>query len=224
MPFVVSHVITFGTLPACGWVCCRSGFAGKSFLYLALLGLGLVQLRADVAPLSITASSNPPPSSLVVSLSWNPSPSPTVKGYLLNWGLASGQCTNKLDVGNVTNTTVSGLATNATYYFNLVAYNNAGDQAPPSNEIAYRAPANPWTSPSPTLSLQLQSANGTNAAALRLSFQGNAGLTYTIQATADLQQWATIWTTNCLADGAVVYSAVSDLRSYPRRFYRLLRQ
>jgi Fibronectin type III domain len=182
--------------------------------WLSLLGAGLVQCWADVTPLSITPI-NGSSSGLSVNLAWTPSPSTNVTGYFLNWGLASGQCTNQLDVGNVTNTTVAGLTTGVTYYFNVVAYDAAGDQAPPSNELAYPPPP-------PTISLQLQ-RNGTNAPLMSVRFLGTAGNNYTIQATTDFKQWVTIGTTNCSVDGLIAYMT-ADPAIYPSRFYRVLRQ
>ncbi|MGO8927524.1 MAG: beta strand repeat-containing protein [Limisphaerales bacterium] len=82
-----------------------------------------------------SATNSPEPG--MVALGWNPSPDTNADGYFLCWGLASGACTNLLDAGNSTNATVAGMATNVTYYFTIVAYDAAGDESPPSNEIAY---------------------------------------------------------------------------------------
>ena len=51
------------------------------------------------------------------------------------WGLATGQTTNRLDTGNVTNVFLGKLMTGHTYYFTVVAYSSFGDEAPPSNEV-----------------------------------------------------------------------------------------
>ncbi len=182
---------------------------------LVFLATALLQAQAAVLPLSVGISKTG--SGASVSLGWTASPSTNVTGYFLNWGLLSGQCTNQLDVGNVTNTTLSGLASNATYYFNVVAYDAAGDQAPPSNELAYQVP-----NPPPPLLAQLQ-PGGTGAPTLGLSFQGSSGTTYVIQATEDLQHWVTIWTTNCGATGPLTYTS-ADMVLYPKRFYRVGQQ
>ena len=101
-------------------------------------------VRADVSPLFVSPpSTNPPPAEPQVSTGWNPSPDPSVTGYYLCWGLATGQCTNFIDVGDVTNATLGGLTTNVEYYFTVVAYDTAGDQAVPSNEIQYMATNQP---------------------------------------------------------------------------------
>jgi hypothetical protein len=75
-----------------------------------------------------------------VRLGWKPSPSANVSGYYLCWGYQSGQNTNRLDVGNVTNTAVGGLVYGPTYYFVVVAYSSFGDEAPPSNEVYWSIP------------------------------------------------------------------------------------
>ena len=43
-----------------------------------------------------------------VTLAWNPSTDPTVVGYNIYYGGASGNYTNTLSAGNATNMTVSG--------------------------------------------------------------------------------------------------------------------
>jgi hypothetical protein len=184
----------------------------RTGLSLALVSAAFLQCRATITPLSITQGTNS--SGLTASLGWTPSPSTNVTGYFLNWGLVTGQCTNQLNVGNVTNSTVSGLTTNVTYYFNVVAYDATGDQAPPSNELAYSPPIL-------TLSLQLQ-GSGTNRT-VGVNFQGTAGATYVIQATQDFRQWTTLGSTNCVTAGPIVY-AVADPALYPRRFYRVSKQ
>ena len=61
---------------------------------------------------------------------------------------------------------------------------------------------------------------GQSAGALCLSFQGSAGRTYDIEATHDFLYWEALWTTNCASDGLVTFE-LSEIGSYPRRFYRL---
>ena len=162
-----------------------------------------------VAP--VLATDTPAAESL--TLGWDPSPDTNVTGYFLCWGLSSDTCTNLLDAGNATSTTVAGLDPSAVYYFTIVAYDGAGDQAPPSNMIVYP--------PGPTLNIQ--AAGGGAASGMVLSFQGNTGGVYSIEATLDFTNWATILTTNCSAAGPVVIQ-VADMADYPMRFYRLLSQ
>jgi len=64
--------------------------------------------------------------------------------------------TNTLDVGNVTQCTVSNLLPGVTYYFTVEAYSSYGDVAPYSNEVAYNSPAN-TTKPLPPVNLRRKS-------------------------------------------------------------------
>src|SRR5208282_1669728 len=75
-----------------------------------------------------------------VTLAWNPSTDPTVVGYNIYYGGASGNYTNTLSVGNVTNVTVSGLVEGDTYYFAATTYNSSGIQSPFSSEVSYSVP------------------------------------------------------------------------------------
>lgn len=156
-----------------------------------------------------------------VALGWNSSPDTSVTGYFVGWGLSSDACTNLLDAGSATSVTVAGLAANVTYYFTVVAYDNAGDQSPPSNVVMY-APGS-VVSYAPGSALSIQPTSGGNAPGLSLSFQGQAGVVYSLQATMDFTNWVTIFTTNCPAAGPVAFQ-VTDMASYPRRFYRVRQQ
>jgi hypothetical protein len=71
-----------------------------------------------------------------LSLAWDKSSETNVTGYKLFYGLASGQYTSNVDVGNQTSCTVSNLTDGKTYYFAVTAYNSYG-QSPYSNEVIY---------------------------------------------------------------------------------------
>jgi hypothetical protein len=186
------------------------------------LAIGQMPLQAELFLIAAPASTNAPPSAASLSVGWDPSPATDAAGYFLCYGFTSGVCTNRLDVGNVTSVTVGGVETNVTYYLAVVAYDGGGRESVPSNEIECAPLGASSVSQEPKLDLQLQGA-GSNGGILRLSFQGNAGLTYQIQATEDLLQWVTVLTTNCVADGLINYEN-TDMVNYPRRFYRLSRQ
>src|SRR5882672_3534436 len=51
-----------------------------------------------------------------LTLAWDANPEP-ISGYILYWGSQSGQYTQSLDVGKATTRTLSGLASNTSYYF-----------------------------------------------------------------------------------------------------------
>jgi len=183
-------------------------------LWFCLLLVALPRISFCAPSPLVHPTSSDFPSSSVVVLAWSPSPDTSVTGYFVCWGLSSTICTNALDVGNVTNATVEGLSPGTVYFFTVVAYDAAGNQAPPSNMIAY--------TPRGALSIQPFSAD-TGGPCVSLNFHGTAGVVYALQATQDFKTWSTIFTTNCASAGPIAFQ-VSDLTAYPRRFFRLLQQ
>jgi hypothetical protein len=66
---------------------------------------------------------------------WDPSPDPSVSGYVLYYGTSPGAYTNSIDVGNVTNRDVPGLSAGVRYYFVVRGYAGATFSTP-SNEVS----------------------------------------------------------------------------------------
>jgi len=85
-----------------------------------------------------TPSPTPLPTPPSVTLAWDADIDPTVDGYNLWMGFASGQETEGAGLGIVTTTTVQ-LTSGTTYYFVVTAHNSNGDSLP-SNEVSYTAP------------------------------------------------------------------------------------
>ena len=81
-----------------------------------------------------------------VTLAWSPSPDSTVTGYFVYYGTASGSYTTKVNVLSGSQATINGLTPGVTYYFAATAYNAAGLESDPSNEIYYRPPIPPQDS------------------------------------------------------------------------------
>ena len=106
-----------------------------------------------------------------VRLDWKPSPSDIVAGYYLCYGFRSGQCTNRLDAGSVTNANVAGLVSGSTYYFTVVAYSSYGDEAPPSNEVSYSVTP-PTLNQRPTLDSITDLLLQENSAAVTVALTG----------------------------------------------------
>jgi len=79
--------------------------------------------------------SQPPPSAATATLAWNPVTDPTLDGYKIYVGTASGLYTRTITVGNLISYTVDSLMTRTTYYFSVTAYNSAGESSP-SNEVS----------------------------------------------------------------------------------------
>lgn len=75
-----------------------------------------------------------------VTLAWDPSPDTNVSSYNIYYGGASGDYTNEISSGDVTNSVVSGLDEGATYFFAATAVDSSGDESDFSNEISYSVP------------------------------------------------------------------------------------
>jgi fibronectin type 3 domain-containing protein len=89
--------------------------------------------------------------SSTVTLRWDKSPGRSVKGYRLHYGTTSGRSYSKIiDVGKVTTYTISNLNAGKTYYVVVTAYNAAGKESPPSNQISFTVSASTPTRPKPT--------------------------------------------------------------------------
>ena len=73
-----------------------------------------------------------------VTIAWDPSTSNPI-GYRIHYGTSSGSYTQIIDVGNVTEYTVSGLQSDVFYYFVTSAYNEFGESGY-SNEVQWPTP------------------------------------------------------------------------------------
>ncbi len=82
-----------------------------------------------------------------VPLAWDPSSDPNVAGYKIYYGLASHVYTSTIDVGNVTNTTITGLSVNTTYFFAATTYDASGLESGFSNEATYTTSTNATSTP-----------------------------------------------------------------------------
>lgn len=142
-----------------------------------------------------------------LTITWNPSPSPEVVGYVVYWGLSDDSCTNRIVLRNVTNVTLVGFRRRATYHLAVAAYDATGEESPWSNQIQYsrviQLPSPPQTL---TNSFKLQPVNliRTNSM-LRLSFTGQAGSNYRLQTTQDFLRWEDFCATNCDQQQLVFY-------------------
>jgi hypothetical protein len=73
-------------------------------------------------------------------LEWDPNLEPDLGGYKLHYGTSSGIYTRSVDAGNETTINVPELVSGFTYYFVVTAYNDAGVESPPSNEVVFTVP------------------------------------------------------------------------------------
>ena len=75
-----------------------------------------------------------------VTLVWDASPDTDVQGYKVYYGTVSGENTSNVDIGITTSTTINGLSAGVTYFFVATAYNTAGLESDPSNEVSWTVP------------------------------------------------------------------------------------
>jgi F5/8 type C domain/Bacterial TSP3 repeat len=93
---------------------------------VGLWAFGLVYLL-----LSSMASAAP------VTLAWDAVSDPSLAGYKLYYGYASGQYSFNVNVGNTTTASLSGLDQSKVYYVAVTAYDTAGNESDFSNEVTY---------------------------------------------------------------------------------------
>ena len=74
-----------------------------------------------------------------VTLAWNPNTEPTLAGYKVYYGTASGSYQTHLDVGLNATYTVTNLQDGGTYYFAVTAYDSSANESGYSNEVSYTA-------------------------------------------------------------------------------------
>jgi hypothetical protein len=163
-----------------------------------------------------------------VTLAWNPVTGDDIVAYNIYYGPASRTYTNWVQVGDVTQGTVTGLCPGATYYIAITAINVSGLESDYSDEIIYTIP--------PVLAtLQLHM---TPAGQAVLDATGPAGQSYDVLAASSLGSWANLatmtpgknlgsWTIlgtiTFGADGAAEFVDAAAA-GQPSRFYRLRAQ
>ncbi len=144
-----------------------------------------------------------------VSLAWDPSPDTNVVGYFLHYGTASGSYPNRIDVGNTTNAAVPGLIEGRVYYFVATAYNAAGLESDPSNELMFTVPG----------ILKLTRALSPGAPA-SVAFPAALGQNYFLEASENLKSWHPVWVTVAATNGWLQFQDPQSAY-LPQRFYRL---
>jgi hypothetical protein len=142
-----------------------------------------------------------------VSLSWNPCLDTNVVGFNAYYGGASGDYTNMIQVGNVTNVIISGLVPGATYFFAATTYDALGYQSTYSTEVSFTVPA--------SAPLQISAAP---AGQFVLSSSGQAGQTFNILASPDLQTWTLIGSVTVGESGAFAFTD-TNAGNFSQRFY-----
>jgi len=145
-----------------------------------------------------------------VTLGWSASPDPTVVGYYLYDGSASGTYTNKIAVGTNTTFTMSGLSVGSTNYFAVTSYNAAGLESINSTEFTYVVP--------PMLSVTQNPTNGV----IRVQFPVVSGQFYQLQTSSNLRSWSNLWLTATQTNNGSIEYDEPMTNTISARFYRLI--
>lgn len=158
----------------------------------------LAAILFTVSPLPLLASQQ-------ATIAWNPSVQPGVVGYRIYYGPASGNYTNVLVVGNVTNALVSGLREGASYYFAATAYDLLGLESGYSNEAAFTVPS--------AYALAIRNQTPTM---ISVTASGAVPNRWALQTSVDMAGW------NTLARGTNSPVNVSlPVSGGPKQFFRL---
>lgn len=91
-----------------------------------------------------------------IKLAWDMDPGSSFTNIALYWGPVSGQPTNHILVGAVTNTVFTNLTVGGHYYFTVTSLGN-GMESLPSNEVEYIVPMAPPTNLRFTTTIQTSS-------------------------------------------------------------------
>jgi hypothetical protein len=150
------------------------------------------------------------PAGQSVTLVWNANTDPNVTGCNVYFGVSSGNYTNMINAGNVTNATVSGLVAGVTYYFAATTYDSAGDQSGYSTEVAYTVTT------ATSVQVQISSAP---AGQFILTVTSPTDQTFDLQASQDLKTWTVIGTVTVGAGGSLNFTD-TNAANFPQRFYR----
>lgn len=144
-----------------------------------------------------------------ITIAWNPNTERDIAGYKL-YVAETGKAANAMTVTtNVAN--VTGLIEGRTYLMYATAFNTAGLESDPSEQISYTVPSGiPDQMDSP-----LKLATG----GMQITSRGLPGHSYMIQATRNLgtSPWVTLQTVQPDASGII---RITDPATLARRFYR----
>jgi hypothetical protein len=144
-----------------------------------------------------------------VSLGWNASSSPGTTGYNIYYGTVNSVYTGKITVGNVTNATISNLTAGVTYYFAATTVDANGNESAFSNQASYIVPG---------ILTMNRGAGGPG----QIQFPVEPNHWYEVQASTNLQSWATVWQTGVSTSNSWVQFTDPNSGAFRTRFYRLV--
>ena len=150
------------------------------------------------------------PGTQPVILGWDASPDPTVAGYHLYVGTASGLYSQEIDVGTNTQYTVTGLVAGSTYYFSATSYDASGIESSYVPEVSYLVPG--------LLTLTPDRVGNV----MRIQFPVAPPQTCQLQVSSDLQTWSTLWLTPPQTSNGWIEYDDPTTSALPARFYRLI--
>ncbi len=185
-----------------------SGLTGGATYYFAVAPVDDYGVEAiassevsGVAPTSapMVLEAQAPVDSSGVELVWNAIPNAGVVSYNVYYGTQSGQYTDSVSFGSLTEVVVHGLTSGQSYYFAVTAVDAYGDESPYSSEAVGVAAA-----PLP-LVLQVQPTNGA---------LGAVAASWTLSADSDVYGYEVCyWTQSGETNSAWFYSATNGLIS-----------
>lgn len=114
-----------------------TGLAAGTYKTTITINVGKRSMKRVPVRLVISPSSPPPPpAASTATLAWSPVIDPTVAGYKVYVGTASGLYSRDITVGNLTSYTVDSLSLGNTYFFVVTAYSSDGGESLASNEVS----------------------------------------------------------------------------------------
>jgi len=143
------------------------------------------------------------------TLWWNQSPSSSVVGYVLYYGI-NGSATNRQVMGKIYATTLFNLLTSSNYFFYVTSYDADGVESPPSNVLHYKPQA-----------LSLLKLTSPTTGTMNLQFRAAPASICLIEYTPTLNpaQWQILGTATADANGDIMITD-SQAGESPARFYR----
>ena len=100
----------------------------------------LIALSAFFLPSALSIAASTSAHAAEVTLAWDPNADPDIGGYNLYFGSSSRNYPNRIDVGNVTSSTIQSLEEGQMYFFAVTAYDTGRNESLFSEEISYTIP------------------------------------------------------------------------------------
>jgi hypothetical protein len=175
----------------------------------------MVLLLAAVGALVFPLAAQNGSLAMPVTLGWNASADPAVRGYAVYVGPVATGNFNRFNVGTNLTCRLTNLIVGVTYRVYAVSYNAQGLESAPSNEVLYQ----PSVAVVPTGRLELARLPDGN---MRLNYPAPAAGAYAVQfaATLNAPRWQTLSNVTLTAAGALTLTDASA-RKVPQRFYRI---